>query len=398
MKGIMLAAGKSTRTYPHTITRPKPLLKLLDKTIIEYNLSQLSGVIDELCVVVGYKKEMITSLLKNECEGIKIKYIEQKEQLGTGHALLQCKEFIANEEKFIVMGSDDLFSKADIKRGAAEDNAVMVSRVKNPEDYGTIELTGDRLVAIHEKVANPQTDLANTGFYVLSADVFSELEKIRVSVRGEIELTDGINNLAQNTNVKVVTIEDLWFPITYPWNILEANILMLNMLDRFENKGTIEANVTIKGDIHVGEGTVIKSGSYIEGPVFIGKNCQIGPFAHIRKDTVIGDNCELGKMELYDVLVMNNTTGKHTGYAAHSIIGENVNLGANTITADYRHDGGNHITLIKDKKIDTNRRKLGAFIGDNVHTGIGTLIYPGRKLWPGTSTLPGEIVKIDKLG
>ncbi len=150
--------------------------------------------------------------------------------------------------------------------------------------------------------------------------------------------------------------------------------------------------------VHIGEGTVIKSGSYIEGPVFIGNNCRIGPFAHIRKDTVIGDNCEFGKMELYDVLVMNNTTGKHVGYAAHSIIGENVNLGANTITADYRHDGGNHVTLIKDKKVDTNRRKLGAFIGDNVHTGIGTLIYPGRKLWPGTSTLPGEIVKIDKLG
>ena len=63
MKGIMLAAGKSTRTYPHTITRPKPLLKLLDRTIIEYNLSQLAGIIEELCVVVGYKKEMIMEKL-----------------------------------------------------------------------------------------------------------------------------------------------------------------------------------------------------------------------------------------------------------------------------------------------------------------------------------------------
>jgi bifunctional UDP-N-acetylglucosamine pyrophosphorylase/glucosamine-1-phosphate N-acetyltransferase len=398
MKGIMLAAGKSTRTYPHTLTRPKPLLKLLDRTIIEYNLSQLAGSIDELCVVVGYKKEMITSLLKDEYEGIKIKYIEQKEQLGTGHALLQCKDFIAHEEKFLVMGSDDLFSKTDIRRCVEEDNAVMVSRVNNPQDYGTIESSSNTLTKIHEKVANPQTDLANTGFYVLSSVIFDELERVNVSERGEIELTDGINSLAQKAGVNVVAIEDLWFPVTYPWNILEANILMLSRLGRFENKGTVEENVTIKGNVHIGEGSVIKSGSYIEGPVYIGNNCRIGPFAHIRKDTVIGDNCELGKMELYDVLVMNNTTGKHMGYAAHSIIGENVNLGANTITADYRHDGGNHITLVKDKKVDTNRRKLGAFIGDNVHTGIGTLIYPGRKLWPGTSTLPGEIVKVDKIG
>jgi bifunctional UDP-N-acetylglucosamine pyrophosphorylase/glucosamine-1-phosphate N-acetyltransferase len=398
MKGIMLAAGKSTRTYPHTLTRPKPLLKLLDKTIVEYNLSQLKHNVDELCMVVGYKQEMIRSLLKDHHDGINITYIEQKEQLGTGHALLQCKEFIGKDEKFIVMGSDDLFSKADINKCAAEDNAVMVSRVGNPEDYGTIELLGKKLIRIHEKVANPQTDLANTGFYVLSSDIFSELDRVGESERGEIELTDAINTLASKVNVRVVSIEDLWFPVTYPWNILEANIVILERLGRFENNGTIEDNVSIKGDVHISEGTVIKSGSYIEGPVYIGKNCRIGPHAHIRKDTIIGDNCELGKMELYDVLVMNNTTGKHIGYAAHSIIGENVNLGANTITADYRHDGGSHVTLIKDKKVDTKRRKLGAFLGDNVHTGIGTLIYPGRKLWPGTSTLPGEIVKADKLG
>ena len=65
--------------------------------------------------------------------------------------------------------------------------------------------------------------------------------------------------------------------------------------------------------------------------------------------------------------------------------------------ADYRHDGKNNPSLINGKKIDTGRRKLGAFIGDNVNTGIGTLIYPGRKLWPNTTTLPGEIVKKDKI-
>ena len=102
-------------------------------------------------------------------------------------------------------------------------------------------------------------------------------------------------------------------------------------------------------------------------------------------------------MELYDVLVMDNTTSKHTSYVAHSVIGENVNIGAGTITADYRHDGKNNMTIVNDKKIDSGRRKLGAFFGDGVHTGIGTLIYPGRKLWPSVGTLPGEIVKVDKV-
>jgi len=101
-------------------------------------------------------------------------------------------------------------------------------------------------------------------------------------------------------------------------------------------------------------------------------------------------------MELCDVVVMDNAKSKHTSYAAHSVIGENVNIGAGLITADFRHDGNNHTTLINGQKIDSGRRKLGAFIGDNVKTGIGTLIYPGRKLWPNTVTMPGEIVKKDK--
>jgi len=168
-------------------------------------------------------------------------------------------------------------------------------------------------------------------------------------------------------------------------------------LKKYEQKGTIEKNVTIKGEVFIGEGSVIKSGTYIEGPVYIGNDCEIGPLAHIRKDTVILDKCRIGKMELFDILIMENTTGKHTGYAAHSVIGSNVNIGAGTITADYRHDGKNNMTIIKGKKVDSKRRKLGAMIGDDVCTGIGTLIYPGRKLWPNTSTLPGEIVTKDKV-
>ena len=85
----------------------------------------------------------------------------------------------------------------------------------------------------------------------------------------------------------------------------------------------------------------------------------------------------------------------HLSYIGDSVIGENVNLGAGTITANLRHDNGNIKSMIKEKLIDTKRRKFGAVIGDNVHTGINTSIYPGRKIWPGKTTLPGEVIKKD---
>lgn len=388
----MFVAGKSTRVYPLTIDRPKPLLSLVGETILEHNIKQLYGLVSELILVVGYKKEVIIEYInkKKFAKKLKIKFVEQKEQLGTGHALLACERQI-KDDNFLVMGGDDVFSSNDIKAIINKKLAILACKVKNPENYGVLEVKGTTLIKIHEKQNNPISNLVNTGLYLLNKDVFKILHTLKKSKRGEIELTDALSKL----KLYVLTVKDYWFPVTFPWNLLETNVEMLKKI-KDSRLGKVEKNVVIKGKVHIGSGTIIKSGSYIEGPVYIGDNCIIGPFAHIRKDTVICDGCVIGKTELYDILIMKNTTSKHSSYLAHGVVGENVNIGAGTITADYRHDGANHITLIKGQKTNTMRRKLGSFIGDNVNTGIGTLIYPGRKIWPGLGTLPGEIVKIDK--
>ena len=171
---------------------------------------------------------------------------------------------------------------------------------------------------------------------------------------------------------------------------------MLNKIKKRQIHGKVEPNVTIKGRVFIGEGTLIKSGTYIEGPAYIGNDCEIGPNAFIRKDTIIMDEV-MTRSEIIDSVLMDKIKAKHNCYLGHSVIGENVNIGAGTIIADYRNDAKNNITIVNKKKIDSKRRKLGAFIGDNVNTGIGTLIYPGRKIWPGLGTLPGEIITKDKI-
>lgn len=393
IQAVILAAGKSTRTYPLTITKPKPLLKILDKTIIEHNLEALNGLVNEVIIVVGYKKEMIKKTIGNNYKNIKIKYIEQKQQLGTGHAVKIVEKYI--KDRFILFGGDDLFSKEDIRQCIKHNLCILAQKVDQPKKFGILELKGNSLKKIIEKPSNPKNNLANTGLYVLNKQIFNTTP--RKSKRNEIEFTDFVNELAKKEKIIVEKVKDYWLPIGYPWNYLEANVFILNRIKKWKSNIKVEKFVTIVGDAFIGEGTVIKSGTYIEGPVFIGKNCEIGPRAHIRPNTIIMDNCRIGKMELYDIVIMNNTTSKHTSYAAHGVIGENVNIGAGLIMADYRHDGKNNPSLINGEKIDTGRRKLGAFIGDNVNTGIGTLIYPGRKLWPNTTTLPGEIVKKDKI-
>src|SRR3989344_5612573 len=114
MQAVVLAAGKSTRTYPLTLTRPKPLLKVGKKTLLEHNLEQLDGLAAEVILVVGYKKDMLINCadkIKNNYK-FKIRFVEQKEQLGTGHALLQVMDIV--KDRFLLMMGDDLYSREDI--------------------------------------------------------------------------------------------------------------------------------------------------------------------------------------------------------------------------------------------------------------------------------------------
>jgi NDP-sugar pyrophosphorylase family protein len=188
------------------------------------------------------------------------------------------------------------------------------------------------------------------------------------------------------------------FAIRYPWDVLRVNELVVGALTADAVRGQGSSGAEVDGILQVGEGTRILPGVFVEGKVMIGRNCKIGPNCYLRGNTSIGDNCHIGQaVEVKNSLIMSGSSLGHLSYCGDSVIGENVNFGAGTIVANLRHDGKNHRSMVEGELIDTGRRKFGCIIGDDVHTGIHTSIYPGRKLWPGSSTRPGEIVKDDRL-
>lgn len=393
-QAVILAAGESTRCFPLTLTRPKALMKIANKTIIEYSLDQLKGLVEEAIIVVGYKKEMIEALLGTEYEGIAIKYVEQTARKGTCHALLRVKEHIKG--KFIMLYGDDLYVRKDMEACLASKYAILSYTVEDPSRFGLINLKqGDVLDNIIEKPKNPEGNLANIGVYVFDEAIFDFLEKTRKSVRGEIELPDAINLLAEKHEVRVVEAKN-WIPNGYPWDLLDSNEFLLNSIEESKIEGEVEQGAVLKGNVVVGKGTIIKSGSYIEGPVMIGVDCEIGPNCYIRPYTTIGNNCKVGQSsEVKNTIVFDNSKIPHLSYVGDSVIGEDVNLGAGTITANLKHNKGNVKSVVNGKLIDSGRRKFGTIIGDCVSTGIDTQIYPGRKIWPGKTTLPSEVVKKD---
>ncbi len=393
-QAVILAAGESKRTAPLTLTRPKPLLKIANKTLLEHNLEQLSGLVSEVILVVGYKKEMIREQFGDSYKDLKITYVEQKEQLGTAHAMMQAKSKING--KFLVMNGDDLYSKTEIKTMLQNKYAVLGKKVADNSKYGAIVMKNGFVSNIVEKPRAAVSDIANVGMYVFEKSVFDIANKVKKSERNEYEITDVVSTLAKSEKVKLVEVRDYWLPVSYPWQVIEANEYLLKNRFRKESKGVIEKGATIKGDVSVGDKTLIRSGAYIEGPVVIGKNCVIGPNCFIRPGTAIGNNCKIGQaVEIKNSVIFDNTNVPHLSYVGDSVIGENCNLGAGTIIANLRHDNGNVKSMIRGLLIDTGRRKLGAIIGDNVHTGVNTSIYPGRKIWPNKTTIPGEVVTKD---
>lgn len=389
-----MAAGQSTRTYPLTLTRPKPLLPVLGRPILAHQLDALRGVVDGVIVVVGYRAEMVREAFGERYGELPIEYVEQTEQRGTGHAVLTCAGRV--DGAFLVMNGDDLYDPADLRRLGAASNAALARRVAEPSRFGVYETgPGGRVTRLVEKPREFVSDLANVGAYVFTTAVFDALERVEPSERGEIELTSAVQTLAEGPGFHALDMQGYWLPIGYPWNLLEANEFLLARLEP-AIEGEVSPRAEINGPVRIGRGSVVRAGVVIDGPVYIGEGCSVGPNCWLRPGATLGNGCRVGQAtEIKNSILMDGAATPHLSYAGDTIIGAHANFGAGTITANVRHDGGTVRSEVKGELVDTGRKKLGAVLGDHVHTGINTCIYPGRKIWPGASTRPGECVTRD---
>ena len=193
-----------------------------------------------------------------------------------------------------------------------------------------------------------------------------------------------------------ITASNLSRLILHPWDFIYVNEQIVKLLTESDYQGEVSPAAHIEGVLTVGKGTRILPGVFIEGNVVIGENCKVGPNCYIRGNTTIGNKCHIGQaVEIKNSIIGHGSSVGHLSYVGDSVIGNNVNFGAATVTSNLRHDGLNHRSMTTEGLIDTGRRKFGTIVGDNVHTGIHTAIYPGRKLGPGTSTRPNQDVQRD---
>ncbi len=359
-QAVILAAGEGQRLRPFTATKPKVMLKVANRPILEYvvSASREAGILD-IIMVVGYRKERIIDYFGNGADfGVKIRYAVQEQQLGTAHALKQAKDLV--DDSFLVLPGDNIVDAKTI-RFALEPWTLVYKRVSEVSKYGAVVVENGRVKEIVEKPRDVVSNLANTGIYSFTKDIFDRMGD-------ETSLVSVVNSLAKEMEIRAVE-NGTWMDIVYPWDILKVNDLAMTLSGK-KIAGKIEQSATIIGDVQIGKNTVIRGNTYIKGPVIIGEGCEIGPNTVIMPSTSIGDNVKIGAHSFVANSVINDSVVLAAGcFVEDSVIDRGCVTGA-------KFTASSGLAEIKVGN-EVHSIEAGVFIGENCRIAANVVAEPG---------------------
>lgn len=394
MQTVVLAAGQGTRMRPLTDRRPKPMLPVAGRPLVEHTLSTaVDAGATRLIVVVGYKADAVRERIGDTVDGVPVEYTVQDEQRGTADAVLQASDHL-DHEPFVVLNGDALYDDESLDDLYDAGPAVASYRVDDPTQYGVLAVENDRVTGIVEKPADPPSDLINAGAYLFPAAALDELD-VSESSRGEHELTDVLERTIESHAVTPIPV-NRWLDVGRPWELLKANEWKLTEIEPAIN-GTVSDDATISGPVRVEAGATVNDGVTIEGPALVRSGATVGPNAYIRGATLVGPDASVGHaVEIKNSVLMRDTAVNHLSYVGDSVLGRSVNFGAGTIVANLRHDDKAVRLTVKGDRVSTGRRKFGVVVGDGAKTGIDTSLNAGVTLSTDARIGVGESVTKDR--
>ncbi len=347
MQAVILAAGEGSRLRPLTRSKPKAMLPVANRPIIEYVIDALlENGIRDIVVVVGYRKEDVIRHLNRLNAPIQV--VVQERQLGTADALRAARPEIT--EDFLVLPGDNYINAESIARIKREQNAMLVAEHPNPSNFGVVVIRNGLVREIIEKPEDAPTFTVSTGIYSFTPEVFSYLRTN--------EIPDALAAMiAAGRRIRAIPADD-WQDAIYPWDLLKLNSRMLRGITP-EISGTVDASVIRRGTVHIGAGTTIGPNTVIYGPVTIGKNCNIGPNCVIMPDVSIGDRVVLEPFTyVADSLMMSDVNiGSHSRIVS-AVFGQGCILADHTTTypsASFIEVGGR-----------VQKEEFGAVLGEGV--------------------------------
>ncbi len=370
---VILAAGEGRRLEPLTNRRPKPMLPVANRPLLEYVVEAVENAgLDRIIFVVGYYEERIRNHFGDgDSWDVDIEYVTQEKQLGTAHALLQAAPLI--NEPFVLLNGDRIVESklvSDVQETLETTGGpvVSVTHAENPRHYGVVELDGSatRIQSITEKPTGPiQSNLINAGVYGFDQSIFEEITQTTTD-SGELAITTTLTNLLADQDVHVVQYRGQWLDVSHLWDLLTVNAALAGQ--RSGERSPESDKVSIAAD------------------TAIGSDVKIGPHASIGGGTAIGANATVeANAVIVNSIIFPDTVIEAGAVVRDAVISENTRVGANVTIA-----GGN-TQMVVDGTVYKDIA-LGGVVGDNATLGGAVTIAPGTVVGDGASIDDGAII------
>ena len=331
LKGLILSGGAGTRLRPITHTSAKQLVPVANKPVLFYGIEALvhAGIQQVGIIIAPETGEEIKAAAGDGSRfGAEITYVLQDEPRGLAHAMLTAEHFLGGDPFVMYLGDnllrDGIADLVDAFRRSEPDASILLTSVPDPENYGVAELSGDAVVRLVEKPADPPTNLALVGVYMFGSAILDAARAIEPSARGELEITDAIQRLIDDGHrVESHTVTGWWKDTGQLADMLEANRLVLEDIERRVDGELVDSRV--EGRVVIDEGARLER-TLVRGPAIVGagaelRDAYIGPYTSVGPGVMIAGS----EVEHSILLAGARVSGLGTRMEA-SLLGRNVRL------------------------------------------------------------------------
>ncbi len=330
---MILSGGKGTRLRPLTYTTAKQLVPVANKPILGYVIDHIRDAgIKDLGVIISPDTgdEVRRYVDGGKRWGMRVTFIPQAEPLGLAHAVTTARDFLKDDD-FVMYLGDNLMRhgvKSALKkfRDESPQALIFLKEVDNPKQFGVAQLDADgNILKLVEKPKRPPSHLALVGVYIFSREIHDAIARIKPSFRGELKITDAIQELIHmGYNVRSELLDGWWLDTGKKDSILQANTVVLDEYIKRDVRGSVDAKSQVTGRVTIEKGAAVKN-SVIRGPVIVGKEAEItnsfiGPF------TSIGDGVTVLNSVIEHSVLLNKAFLSGIERLEDSLVGKNTRV------------------------------------------------------------------------
>jgi bifunctional UDP-N-acetylglucosamine pyrophosphorylase/glucosamine-1-phosphate N-acetyltransferase len=376
------------------------------RPVLQYIIDSLkdNGILDIVIVVGHGREEIMEHFQMGGDQGVRIRYVVQHEQKGVEHAILSAQEEIEKENEFLLVNGDVLVEPEMVERALTNhstmnsDITLLVTLVSNPEQFGTVRIGHSGAVEKLVEKGGPDRYVSN--YAVAGVSVFKN-ETLPLLVENVTMENTVEKMIADGRTVTAAVWEKEWAEFTWPWDILNANRIVMDR--KLKGKGSfiaesaqIHRNVALEGPVYIDEGCIIRPGATISGPVYIGKNVYVGNNSLVRDYSSLCEGVEIGfAVEMRNSMVFDRVKVGRMTFVADSIVGADSFIEAGAQMWNWRPGGSPLFIRYKDGEVQIPADKFGAIIGDNVVVGVNASVMPGIRIGEGSVIAAGCVVDQD---